>query len=711
MEKFPTLILTLLLIIDFCYNQNENIVNNLDIPKLWNYKKYLILDNTTLSQLNIIEKSEDCILTILDKTSTAMGRRYFRQRISLPYVNKNMLNDSYNIIEDMRNMNENKYEYENCELILKDINDIERFHRKINLGIITYDDFIKLQISYKEIIKLFEISKKYRHTFHKQDIQNAIYYINYVTSFIKPESVNNEHKNIFHKGIYSDLDNLEDDIKTYDDSINKLLMNMNSIIGQTDSITLKFDKDSELVYVTCTSNRWNIFTNKNKDLHNKNKDISLELIDINNINPSTININEWYKVAGKDTKDVKMTCDKLISFSQHYENMKKDMNNKNMIYFKQFINSLWDKYEYFMTLIVQYVAELDYYKSCAKCSILMNYCKPVIEQNDDDISSYIKSEELRHALIEKIQTKIPYIAQNVDLTTERQLLLFGVNCSGKSSYMRAIGVAIIMAQSGMYVPAKSFTYWPYENILTRIIGNDDIRHGKSTFAVEMGELRSILKRANKNSLILGDEICHGTESTSAVSILSSSILKLNEVNCNCVFTTHLHPVVNITKIKELYTSNRLGLYHFKVINDNGKLTYDRRLEKGSGSSLYGLEVAKAMNFSYDFIHLANEIRKELLEINPILDVHRSKYNKDMYVNDCEICHNKAVDTHHIKFQSCADDNGYIGHIHKDHMSNLVALCKSCHQKVHASPATIIINGYIQKTDGIILDYKETLKVN
>src|SRR3990170_6803133 len=115
------------------------------------------------------------------------------------------------------------------------------------------------------------------------------------------------------------------------------------------------------------------------------------------------------------------------------------------------------------------------------------------------------------------------------------MLVYGVNSCGKSSLMKAIGIAVVMAQAGMYVPAQSFDYKPYKFILTRILGNDNLFKGLSSFAVEMAELRSILKRANKNSLVLGDEICHGTETVSAVSIVASAILHLSDRNSSFIF--------------------------------------------------------------------------------------------------------------------------------------------------------------------------------
>ena len=107
------------------------------------------------------------------------------------------------------------------------------------------------------------------------------------------------------------------------------------------------------------------------------------------------------------------------------------------------------------------------------------------------------------------------------------ILLYGTNAVGKTSFIRALGISVIMAQAGLYVPASSYKYKPYKYIFTRILGNDNLFKGLSTFAVEMSELRTILRLADKNSLVLGDELCSGTESISAVSIFVAGVfLKL-----------------------------------------------------------------------------------------------------------------------------------------------------------------------------------------
>ena len=127
-------------------------------------------------------------------------------------------------------------------------------------------------------------------------------------------------------------------------------------------------------------------------------------------------------------------------------------------------------------------------------------------------------------LIEQLLSDQIYITNDIEFNdSQLGMLLYGTNAVGKTSCIRAIGMIIIMAQAGLFVPATTFTYSIYNKLFTRILGNDNLFKGLSTFAVEMIELRSILKMADNNSLVLGDELCSGTESTSALSIFTAGV--------------------------------------------------------------------------------------------------------------------------------------------------------------------------------------------
>jgi len=256
---------------------------------------------------------------------------------------------------------------------------------------------------------------------------------------------------------------------------------------------------------------------------------------------------------------------------------------------------------------------------------------------------------------------------------------------------------------GMFVPAKQYTFFPFKNIMTRIIGNDNMYKGQSSFAVEMSELRGIISRASSKTLVLGDEVCHGTEQTSGISLVASTLEWLSKRKVKFIFATHLHQLSKMNEIKKLKNVNS---YHLRVTYDeeHDRLIYDRKLCENSGSSIYGIEVARAMGLNKDFINRANDIRRKYIGLgDTFLNNKQSTYNSKLYIKECEVCGNDGVDVHHIIFQSQADENNNVDHRHKNHFSNLVILCKDCHQLVHTNKLTI--KGYLETSDGIVLDYE------
>ena len=140
--------------------------------------------------------------------------------------------------------------------------------------------------------------------------------------------------------------------------------------------------------------------------------------------------------------------------------------------------------------------------------------------------------------MKNLQEDETYVPNDIELgidTKQNGMLLYGTNAVGKSSLIRSIGICVIMAQAGLFVPCSEFIYKPYKSIFTRILGNDNLFKGLSTFAVEMSELRTILNNATENSLVLGDELCSGTETTSATSIFMAGVIQLHNRESSFIF--------------------------------------------------------------------------------------------------------------------------------------------------------------------------------
>jgi DNA mismatch repair protein MutS len=380
--------------------------------------------------------------------------------------------------------------------------------------------------------------------------------------------------------------------------------------------------------------------------------------------------------------------------------------------FTTVLTTYGSKYKGMFRDLTKFIAMTDFIKSNAKTSKNYNYCKPEIIPKKD--SGSFEAKKLRHPIGERLRNDVEYIPHDISLG-EDGILLFGVNACGKSTFSKAIGLALIMAQSGLYVPAESYKYSPYNSVFARITGHDNIFKGLSQFTLEMTELNAILKRNSSKTLVIGDEVCRGTEHVSGNAIVAATLIRLADSKCSFIFATHLHEVAAMERIKEL---KNLKIFHLSVDYDKEKdeLIFNRLLKPGPGSSIYGLLVARYIIKDDKFIKLAQEIKNELLnEPNEILQEKTSKYNSNVYIDCCQVCgknntteeNTGLLDTHHINFQSNCNENGFVigkSHIKKNDKHNLVVLCKKCHYNVHHNK--LKINGYKDTSNGPVLDFRK-----
>ncbi|SFV49751.1 DNA mismatch repair protein MutS [hydrothermal vent metagenome] len=195
-----------------------------------------------------------------------------------------------------------------------------------------------------------------------------------------------------------------------------------------------------------------------------------------------------------------------------------------------------------------------------------------------------------------------------------------------------------------------------------------------------------------------------------MAIVASAIEKLAKTRCLFLFATHLHQLATMEEITRL--DNVVNM-HLSVEYDevSDKLLFNRVLQEGSGSSIYGLEFAKSLHMDSEFLEHANAIRKRLANDYDVLELlvkkKKSKYNKELYITKCIICGAVAEDVHHIAQKSLADSAGFIGHFHKDNKHNLVPLCKEHHKQIH--DGKLHVSGFVMTTKGLELQFEEQLK--
>lgn len=276
--------------------------------------------------------------------------------------------------------------------------------------------------------------------------------------------------------------------------------------------------------------------------------------------------------------------------------------------FGQFIRRLWlDEHEGAMRDVAVVTARTDFLCSCAILARDRRYRKPRIVEgpSSDSPPSYIRATKLRHPVMEEMMLRggVRHIPNDIDVG---QALVFGVNAVGKSCLAKAVALVVVMAQAGMFVPVDECEISPFRSMFVRMQAIDDMTKGRSTFMTEMSDMRAILTRADRNSIVIGDEICAGTESRSSTAVLAASVKRLVTNMVPFFITTHAHSVVNVLAKEGV----QVCICHMKTWFQDGLLVYDRTLCEGSGEDTYGLEVCAALNMDDAFVEDAKRMRRQ-----------------------------------------------------------------------------------------------------
>tara|TARA_B110000858_G_scaffold91225_1_gene105396 strand:- start:2957 stop:6040 length:3084 start_codon:yes stop_codon:yes gene_type:complete len=660
-------------LLQFAYDHNSDILHDISRPEILEINKYLNLEYDTTLQLDIISlnNNDTPLHDILNKCNTSFGSRLFKNRLLNPIICKKELKNRYDKIELF--MKDNLFK--NISKKLSKILDLERIKRKFILLKFNPHEFSGFDISLEngkkifemlgydnEIIKINEITHYYNNII---DIDSACKY-----------NIFEIKGSIFKKGLYDNIDEKDELLKN-------LMIKINNIV-------------TEII---------NIGKNNNIDTfckleHTDRDGYHIQITKKRFQNLQSINFNNNLNILSQQQGYIKITTNDLNNYSKNINDTTDELSKLCLQYYKEFMTNFIKKFNIIFDDIINLLSDIDITSCNAKNAYEYRYYRPCFVDNKN--TGFINAKSIRHPIIERINENREYIGNDIELS-EKGMLLYGVNSSGKSSLMKAVGLNIVMAQSGMFVPSHEFKYEPYHHIFTRIFGSDNIYKGLSSFTVEMIELRNILKRSNKYSLILGDEICNGTESTSGISIVAAAIDNLISKSCSFILATHLHELTKINLLKDYINNNKLDIFHLHISVENDIIYYERILKKGSGSSIYGIEVCKALDMPNEFMKNAEKIRKELQGIDTfIIALDKSHYNKNVNIEKCAICNNESNDTHHINFQCNADIHGFFKNYHKNIEHNLVILCKKCHLKVHKNE--IQINGYKDTSEGLKLDF-------
>jgi len=256
----------------------------------------------------------------------------------------------------------------------------------------------------------------------------------------------------------------------------------------------------------------------------------------------------------------------------------------------------------------QAVAEIDVLASLAACAAERGYVRP--EFLDDSV---IAIDEGRHPVMDALQPA-QFVPNDLTLRADahRFILLTGPNMGGKSTYLRQAGLLTITAQIGSFVPAKAMKLGPVERIFTRIGAGDDLASGQSTFYLEMSEAANIMRRSTQRSLLLIDEVGRGTGTLDGLSIaqaICEFLLGLERQSPMVLFATHFHELCALAEHWPLVAN-----YHITAVESTargGAPVFSHRVQPGSSSRSFGIEVARMAGLPPAVIERAQEIADAL----------------------------------------------------------------------------------------------------
>ena len=714
LERSPMITEALSILIHFVIEHDMHIVQKLSMPSLIDNRRFMYLGNNTLEQVGIIskDKKEFTLLKMIDKSSTAIGRRLLKERLLNPIMEKDELERRYNLIEKVSSHTRFLDE------TMRGIYDLERLSRRLNLTRLhpfEMNHIYDSMLSIKDLMKYVKKYKIQKTPFNKSELDEFLRDISKSIDLdISRRFTNNTvDENFLMSGVDEAIDTLVKENATmlivFEDIMTKIEVILKSVnAGSSNKLVTLGLLEKDGYYISLSKNRFSLIENEFR------KDEELSQF-----------------VVKKLTNNVKITS----SFTDTLSDKIMKNRRKIIVLVKERYIQLQTLYERRYSLlfdrVISYVADLDVAVSSSKVAQMYNHARPMIVDVADD-ENFMQIMQLRHPIIEIQERFGIYIPNDIvmgnrdymDLPYPKTVmldvavhnghdingvLLYGINSSGKSSLMKSIGIATLMAQSGFFVSCAVMKFSLFDSIFTRIVSRDNLAKGLSTFAVEMMEMKNIFNRATTRSLILGDEISHGTETLSGVAIVASAIIKLSRLRPLFLFATHLH---QLSTMKEITSLDNVVDLHLSVEYDENKdaLLFNRVLQAGSGSSIYGLEFAKSLHMDEDFLETANKIRKRLAkdfdELELLVKKKTSKYNKNLYVTKCIICGAIADDVHHINNQSLANESGFIGHFHKDTKHNLVPLCKEHHKQIH--DGKIKLDGFIMTSKGLELTYEEQI---
>ena len=561
---------------------------SLDFPQIQFSNNHLIIDYQTQKNLEIKNTQREnnyvgSLLWSIDKTYTCMGARCLRRWIESPLLNVDEIYKRQNIISNFLESTQLRKDTQN---ILRAMGDLERLSGRACAGHATPRDLIAISEGLKKLPKLKSIIESFNYdlpswTEELKDIDNNLFDLADTISFklVENPPLNTSEGGMIHDGVDNILDGLRNVIDDYSDWLCEEELKERKI-SKISNLKIQFHKNYG----------YYISINKSK----------VNLAPEHWIKRQTLTNEERYVTTEIKNREHKIFQVKNRASAREYE------------IFCEIRNLVAAKTKEIRS-IAKAIASIDALLALAITSLENNFVKPTlipIKNLSQENSTKIIAG--RNPIVEQLLNDKKFIANDIIFNRNQQLIILtGPNASGKSCFIRQIGLIQILSQIGSFVPANKAEIKIVDRIFTRIGAVDDQASGQSTFMVEMSETASILNQATSHSLVLLDEIGRGTSTFDGLSIAwSVSEYLANKIKCNTIFATHYH------ELNYLKNSNS-NIENFQVLVEqkNDQLDFTHKIEKGGSNKSYGIEAARLAGVPKEVIEKAKLVLDSLEKKN------------------------------------------------------------------------------------------------
>jgi DNA mismatch repair protein MutS len=565
----------------FNYLQETQKVNLMHINKIGKYNPsdYMLLDFSTKRNLEITYTMRDggregSLISILDKTETAMGGRMLKNWITAPLRKLQPILKRQKCVEEFFG---NKSIRNKIINELKEIGDLERLISKVCTGKANPREVIAIKTSLKRIpfIKEFLTSL---HTLTivqlnqlLQPLEKLVEKIDKAITESPPLSISDG--GVMKHGFSPELDELRD-----------LSVNAKSWIANLQK------SERERTGISSLKVSFNKVFGYYIEVSNANKD----KIPDNYIRKQTLVNGERYI-----TPELKTYEDKILNAEEKIAELEYQLFNEIRMEVAAEAETIQQN--------AKLIAMLDCYISLAESAEQYNYVKPELNESDE-----IEIIEGRHPVVERILKPGEKFNPNdcrLDNEDSQIIILTGPNMAGKSVFIRQAGLIVLLAQIGSFVPAKSAKIGLVDKIFTRVGASDNITTGESTFLVEMQEAANILNNATKKSLILLDEIGRGTSTFDGISIawaITEYLHENPEVAAKTLFATHYHELNEMASIFP-----RIKNFKVEVKEYGDKVIFLHKVSSGGADHSYGIQVAQMAGLPVFVTSRAKQILENL----------------------------------------------------------------------------------------------------